>query len=256
MKKSFVFFVSAVASAVVLFMTSCANPLSGGLEEGFAARILSVTQVLRTAPDLFNYDADGYNSSVGPISITQGFLGVNGTNTPVYLVSLSGTRFVSNQATGIINDLQAGFGIEGAYVTAVRNAIESSVPKNANLILSGHSLGGMVAQQVAGDGTIKNDYTVLNTVCFGAPLITFIWREGAVQRLGDTNDIIPTLSISSLFLVTGIWNIWGLNLHSYGRSDVWGSYSAFGYKYQNVTIGLYSSTRKWFAAPAGMYWRS
>jgi len=271
MKKNLGFLVSAavLASALVLSLSSCANPMSG-LVDSTDARSLTITKTLSHAPDVYTYVLDGYNSSVGPISITKGVLTANGRNTPIYLVTLSGTQFKSNQATGIINDLQAAMSIEGAYVTAIRNAILSYVPQNSNLILAGHSLGGMVAQQIAADSTIKNKYVVMNTVCFGSPLITFIIREGAVQRLGDTSDIVPTLSISSLFLITGAWNIFGLNrenggyglnllgahLRSYERPDVWGSYSALGFKNQSASIGLYTSTRKWFAAPAGMAWKN
>ncbi len=222
------------------------------------------TQTLSTAPAMYNYIAQNYNSTVGPIAIAKGTLTTTSSKT-VYLVTLSGTQMKTNQATGIVNDLQAGFSIQGAYVINIKNAIYSMVPKGSNLVLAGHSLGGMVAQQVAGDGDIKRDYNVVNTVTFGSPLISFIWREGAVQRLGDTSDIVPTLSISSLFAVTATWNIFGLNrenggyganvlaahLESYKRSDVWGRWNAIGYKDKTGKIVIDLATRKQFAAPAG-----
>ena len=252
----------AISALAVLTAMSCANPASTDLG---SSQDRSITRTFTTAVDVFNFAADGYNSSVGPISIVKGTLTVSGSSKTVYLVGLSGTQMKTNQATGIINDLQSGFGVEGAYVTAVKNAIANKAPAGSNLILVGHSLGGMVAQQIAADSTIKNNYVVLNTITFGSPLVDGLYREGSVQRLGDTVDVVPYLSYSSLFVSTSIWNIFGLNREnggygsnilsahkeSYKRSDVWGKYSALGYKYQTAAIAIDDSTRTWYAAPAG-----
>lgn len=260
----------AVCVGLALSFASCSNPLltDGEFSAGMG-RGLNLNKTFTTSPSVYSYVCDGYNSTVGPISITQGQLIANGSTKSIYLVTLSGTQLKSNQATGIINDLQAAMSIEGAYVNAIVNAIRSSVPKGSNLILAGHSLGGMVAQQVAGNSTIKSEYNVLNTICFGSPLITFIWREGTIKRLGDTSDIVPILSVSSLFVITAVWNYTGLNrenggygtdllgahLRSYGRDNVWGRYDAVGVKYGNATIKVDTATRKWFAAPAGFNWK-
>ncbi len=69
--------------------------------------------------------------------------------------------------------------------------------RGSNLVVTGHSLGGMVAQQVAADSTIKKNYNVLNTVTFGSPLINGFQREGTVKRLGDTSDPVPYLSLTT-----------------------------------------------------------
>ena len=135
------------------------------------------------------------------------------------------------------------------------------ISKNSNLILAGHSLGGMIAQQVAADNSIKSNYNVMNTVCFGSPLLAAGSREGTVRRLGDTSDPVPYLS-GSIFNNTA-WAIAGLqkenggyngnvlNAHtqSYTRQDVWGKYDAVGTKNGNVSITLDLSTQKYFYSP-------
>lgn len=259
---------SALAVASLLVGVSCSNIMSSDLATGsdvsrFGAR--SITRTFSTAVDMFNFAADGYNSTIGPISIVKGTLKTGSTSKAVYLVGLSGTQIKSNQATGIINDFQAGFSVEGAYFDAIKKAITSYVPAGSNLVFAGHSLGGMVAQQVIADSAIKNAYVVLNTVCFGSPLVDGGSREGTVRRLGDSKDVIPYLSYSTLFVVTSMWNAFGLNredggyglnvlgahIDSYKRSDVWGRYDALGYKYGSASIAIDDATRRWFAAPSG-----
>ena len=176
-------------------------------------------------------------------------------------MTLSGTEIALNQSTEIITDLLSGFNLESAYYRNVVNTIVANVPKNANLILAGHSLGGMIAQQVAANSTIKNRYNVLNTVCFGSPLLSAGSREGVVRRLGDISDPVPYLS-GSLFNNT-LWAILGLNrenggygplgIHahnlSYARSDVWGNYDVTGTKYGGAKLILDLDTRVFYQSP-------
>lgn len=219
-------------------------------------------QTFTEAPQLYTYVRDGYNhGTLGPISITKGTLKNGSSSKTVYLVTLSGTEIALNQSTEIITDLLSGFNLESAYYRNVVNTIVANVPKNANLILAGHSLGGMIAQQVAANSTIKNRYNVLNTVCFGSPLLSAGSREGVVRRLGDISDPVPYLS-GSLFNNT-LWAILGLNrenggygplgIHahnlSYARSDVWGNYDVTGTKYGGAKLILDLDTRVFYQSP-------
>lgn len=270
MKKLVPFILGAVALPAALL--SCAfdaelpeetTEANAAAAESSAERALLKT--IATAPAMYDYICLNYGNPTGPISITKGTLKTFWSTKTMYLVALSGTEMKSGQATGIVNDLQAGFSIDGAYVNSVVSSIQSCIPAGSNIVFAGHSLGGMVAQQVSANDTIKKKYTILNTVTFGAPLITFIWREGSVQRLGDKSDIIPTLSISSLFTVTAVWNVAGLNREdggyginllgahkdSYARTDVWGRWNAIGYKDSTGTITLDLSTKRQCPAPAG-----
>jgi hypothetical protein len=189
--------------------------------------------------------------SAGPISITEGRMTYNtywgSEDKEVYVVALSGTdSIVENQTTTIKEDLLSGFELSNEYEKNVKNAIIDRIPAGSNIIFAGHSLGGMVAQQLAADKYIKDNYEVLNTVTFGSPLIKGFTREGMVKRLGDTSDKNTFYSISSVLNI--VWQYAGVNhedggyngdspvahCDSYLREDVWGSYDCAGEKRGSV----------------------
>lgn len=203
----------------------------------------------------------------GPFSITQGTLTTKNwlgkkSSKAVYVIALSGTDTdVKNQSTGYWTDLLVGFERDNKYIQNVRNAIVSNVPKGSNLVVTGHSLGGMVAQQVAADSTIKKNYNVLNTVTFGSPLINGFQREGTVKRLGDTSDPVPYLSLTTFTNI--VWqsaglnkesgnygtNLLGAHCESYNRADVWGAYDVTGTKNGGATLTLNMATTRFYYSP-------
>ncbi len=205
---------------------------------------------------------DGYNKGTkGPVSIVKGTLKSGWQTKTVYLVTLSGTEMVFNQSTEWVTDLFSGFNLGNAYYYNVVNIIKANIPRNANIVLAGHSLGGMIAQQVAADPTIKARYNILNTVCFGSPLLAAGFREGTVRRLGDIADVVPYLS-GNLFVTpfravlglnreNGGYGIQAITAHkeSYKRADVWGKYDVTGTKYGGATLTLDLSTRVFYQSP-------
>lgn len=214
---------------------------------------------------LSNYCFQGYNEGKkGPITIVPATLQQGWWKTKVYLIGLSGTETVDNQATGFVTDLLAGFEQDNRYLRAVVSAIEKNVPKRSKLVFCGHSLGGMVAQQCAANETLKKDYTIKNTITFGSPLIRGFEREGSVKRLGDTSDKIPYYSVSTL---NGgiLWQYAGLNredgqyggmenwltahIESYTREEVWGDYDVLGQKNGKATITFDNSKTIYCKAP-------
>ena len=197
--------------------------------------------------------------TAGPISITEGRMTYNtywgSEDKEVYVVALSGTEtIVENQTTTVKEDLLSGFELSNEYATNVKNAIIDRIPAGSNIILAGHSLGGMVAQQVAADKYIKDNYEVLNTVTFGSPLIKGFTREGMVKRLGDSSDKNTFYSISSVLNI--VWQYAGVNhedggyngdssaahCDSYLREDVWGNYDCAGEKRGSV-LGVETGSR-------------
>lgn len=218
---------------------------------------------LTTSAQVADLVWDGYNQGVdGPISIIQGTLKSGWSSTNVYLVTLSGTEDVKGQSTGYLTDLLSGFNLKSAYYDNVVAVISNNIPANSNIILAGHSLGGMIAQQVAANSTIKANYNILNTVCFGSPLLSAGSREGTVKRLGDTSDVVPYLS-GSMFNNT-IWAVAGLNrenggygwsavdahCESYLRDDVWGAYDVTGAKNGGAKLTLNLDSRVFFQSEA------
>ncbi|MCR4611428.1 MAG: hypothetical protein K5644_05985 [Lachnospiraceae bacterium] len=222
-----------------------------------------------SAPELSRLVMLGYNSyqQDGPISLTKATLNYNnwlGQTKDVYVVCLSGTdTSAANQTTGWWTDLLSGFEFDNKYVKNIKKVISENIPAGSNLIVTGHSLGGMVAQQIASDSTIKKNYNVLNTITFGSPLINGFKREGTVKRLGDTSDVVPYLSVSTFLNI--FWQTLGLNREdggytvldfnfhahneSYNRTDVWGAYDVTGTKNGSKTLTLDFATTQFFHSP-------
>lgn len=219
-------------------------------------------KVYDCSTDMAQYIYQGYYhcdtgvnpDSNGPIAIApatlikKNALGKE-TKTQVYVVGLAGTEFMFNEPRGVITDLQVGFEQNNFYIREIRKVVCNVVPRGANVIFTGHSLGGMVAQQASGDTVLKARYNIINTVSFGSPLINPIGREGQVKRLGDTADIVPYMSAQTF--VRPIHQIAGLNredggyaakefaqahMKSYLRKDVWGAYDVLGVKGGNAKI--------------------
>ena len=244
--------------AAILALALVVTAIFGGTTAFAAANTRTVTN----AAEIYTLVRDGYNNGEkGPISITKGTLRQGLSSKTVYLVTLSGTELVFNQSTEVLTDLFSGFDLDNAYYYNVVRVIQQNVPRGANLILAGHSLGGMIAQQVAADSSIKANYNVLNTVTFGSPLLSVGSREGVVRRLGDVSDVVPYLS-GRLF-TNPITAIFGLNREdgkyygrpitahnaSYSRTDLWSRYDVTGTKNGSARLELNLSTRTFFQAP-------
>ena len=244
--------------SLLLALVLVATAVMGSVT-AFAARDV---RTYTNAAEIYTLTRDGYNKGEkGPISVIQGTLIQGSTRKPVYLITLSGTELVFNQSTEVVTDLLSGFNLRSPYYYNVVNVILNTIPRGSNLILAGHSLGGMIAQQVAADPSVKSGYNVLNTVCFGSPLLAAGFREGTVRRLGDVSDVVPYLS-GNLF-ATPIRAIAGLNREdghyylrpitahnaSYSRTDLWGKYDVTGTKYGNAKLQLDMSTRTFFQSP-------
>jgi len=219
-----------------------------------------------TAPSIYEIVRTGYNGGTkGPISIVKGTY-VNGTTKNVYLVTLSGTELVEKQSTSIISDVLSGFELDNSYYKNGVQIVTRNIPYGSNIIFAGHSLGGMVAQQLAADSTLKAKYNILYTLCFGSPLIADGKTEGTITRLGDYSDVVPYLSsavinntskaIKSLKRENGkyYFNVKGAHCDSYARNDVWGRYDVAGVKGGNGVLNLDLSTQKWYLAPSFEVW--
>ena len=172
------------------------------------------TYTVSKAPQLAALVKEGKNKGdPGPISITKGKLVPRlGRSKDVYLVTFAGTELVFNQSTDVISDLLSGFNLNNPYYYNAVKVIRENIKPGSKLVLAGTSLGGMVAQQVAANPTIKKEYEVLNTVGFGSPLLSQGFREGTIRRLGDWADPVPYLSINTF--TAPIHSIFGLNRES------------------------------------------
>ena len=220
------------------------------------------TKTITKASQLAAMVKEGKNKgNPGPISITKGRLvSRTGRSQDVYLVTFSGTELVMNQSTDVIADLLSGFNTNNPYYYNAVKVIREHVKRGSKLVLAGTSLGGMIAQQVAANPTIKKEYQVLNTIGFGAPLLSQGFREGTIRRLGDWADPIPYLSINTF--TAPIHSILGLNrehsryklpiqahINSYVLDDPWGKYDATGTLNGGAKLILDMNTRTFYPAP-------
>lgn len=157
----------------------------------------SPTRVLQCASDTFVFVLDGYNAGDDgkkyPIGIAQV---LNAPNT--WLVSLSGTDLNNPGSTGIPEDIMQGLNLPDNFGLQAVQAVLNNVPRGANLVLAGHSLGGMEAQGVAGLLTPLG-YRVSRVITFGAPMnaIPLPWVN--YRRFATARD--PVLVATPLSLL-------------------------------------------------------
>ncbi len=197
-------------------------------------------------------DAMSYARYGDPMSISKGTL-YNGSKRikNVYVIGLTGTNgsFDPKIVNGIYSCLFAGTSIPNSYLKEAKKQAEKYIPEGATVVLYGHSLGGMVAQQFAADKKMKEKYNIINIVTLGSPYILEFKRDGELHRMLDSGDAIPFMSTAA------IANAWAGNAvymnngyfgnpdkaHnvSYEKADGWRDYDCFGIKDGNSAIYIY-----------------
>ena len=120
------------------------------------ARNTTGTRTLKKVWQTFRYTQEAHPiSGQGCFSITKGVLKQKGKTCDIYLVAAHG---LETNAFGQNDDMEsvmkAGRQQNSPYLKQFMAVIKQTVPKGANLILTGHSLGGMVSQQAAANKTM------------------------------------------------------------------------------------------------------
>lgn len=222
------------------------------------------TCTLKNFAKLAQYAGQGYNHGLkGPIIITEGTLKTNGKKCDVYLVTLTGLEVptLTPQTTDVVTVGQAGMELPNDFEKNVRKVMKKAIPKGANVVLAGHSLGGMVAQQVAANKTMQKRYNILNIVAYGAPVMFKGQIEGTMKRMGDVYDPVPYLSAETFkdFEVQdgtlqkedsglGLDITFAAHRNSYFDEKTWGKYDVLGFKGGDATITLNLKTQKYYAS--------
>lgn len=214
--------VLAIVFALALALTACVGASA-------RAKVDGKYTTLTNAPQLCAYLFKNYDQAkCGSISITQGTLFYSNDNynedyllggqhmpfrqytdrlsgsedldnpeIPVYLVCIAGTEVIGGHPNNVDADVMTALNLPNQYERQIRKVIEKNVPKGSNLMLTGHSLGGMVAQQVCADSKLKRDYNILYTVAFGAPVVKGqSGYEGTLYRLVDKSDYVGLASVN------------------------------------------------------------
>ncbi|MCQ2480253.1 MAG: alpha/beta hydrolase [Clostridia bacterium] len=131
----------------------------------------------------------------------KGTLYTNGKSKgTVYVISLIGSsrKWDKNDIRGVQTCIKSGMGKDNMYLDAVVAAAKKDIPKDAKVVLVGHSLGGMIAQQFAANEEMKKRFQIINTLTMGSPYIVTEEREGDLHRMVDSGDYIPYLSTAFL----------------------------------------------------------
>lgn len=249
----------------VVIAISCIFVFAAKASSGFGSKIFnSYSDTYDKSTSLYTMIREGYNyGDKGPMSIVKGNLCIDNDEKKsydVYLVMLSGTEVFAGESNDVEADIKAAFGTSNDYLTNAIENIEKNIEKGSNIFLAGHSLGGMVAQQVSANEKIKKDYNVLYTITYGAPPVKKNEQEGEINRLGDTKDIVPFLSIYGIMSIItekndvqkedgGYDDQIKAHRDSYARDDVWGKYDVVGMKDKKSSFSFNKDEIKFYKCP-------
>ncbi len=118
----------------------------------------------------------------------------------------------------------------------MKRSVLENIPEGSAIVAYGHSLGGMMLQQIVCDGDLTAKYEFVNAVTFGSPYVGTdkSAREGTLVRLEDKSDVVPKFSFASpdseVIRCGGKYgiNIGGAHIVSYTRDDIWGGFDVLG----------------------------
>jgi len=226
------------------------------------------TLKLKNMNELSEYMYLGKNGgSKGPIMIAPATYKHNGKKYSVYLVVLSDTEITDeddnlmllDQTTDPLTDIMVGFNMDNDYFDNAKEVLMKKVPKGSRIIFAGHSLGGMVEQQLAADSAIQKRFKILYTVTTGTPAILPGEQEGDVIRLGDTHDIVnyasyvlftdPDYQINTLVTEDGGYSydiLFKAHRYSYRENKVWKKYDVRGTKNGKDTLTVNMKKLKYY----------
>ena len=226
------------------------------------ARNTTGTRTLKKVYQTFRYTQEAHPiSGQGCFSVTKGVLKQNGKKCDVYLVAAHGLETNAfGQNDGMESVLKAGMQKNSPYLKQFMAVIKQTVPKGANLILTGHSLGGMVSQQAAANKTMQKNYYILHVITWGSPLIAKGQIEGQLHRMCAAGDVVPLMSEYTFTdpdaqfgdrnrEEADVIPVIQSHVEGYNDKDAWKDYDAIGVKGGNAVLKMDDSTTLRFNAP-------
>ncbi len=220
------------------------------------------TRTCKKVYQTFRYTQEAHPiSGQGCFSITKGVLKQDGKQCEVYLMAAHGLETNAfGQNVDMESVLKAGRQQTSPYLKQYMAVIKQNVPKGANLILTGHSLGGMVSQQAAANKTMQKNYNILHVVTWGSPLIAKGQIEGQLHRMCAAGDVVPLMSEYTFTDTDAQLNdrnreeadvipVIQSHVDGYNDKNAWKDYDAIGVKGGNAVLKMDDSTTLRFDAP-------
>lgn len=110
-----------------------------------------------------------------------------------YLVTIQGTDPLNpNVSHNLGSAIEAGLGLETGYEREVKRML-LNLPEGATVHLTGHSQGGIVAQNLAGDKELIGKVNIQSITTFGAPYSKLEVAGINYQRFAAQGDPVPYL---------------------------------------------------------------
>lgn len=191
---------------------------------------------LRTLNDAMRLAASRDSFEIHPAEIRS----ASGGSESVYYVTMRGTNrsFDKNDVLGINTCLMAFLAKPNIYYDAVKKAMLEKIPAGSTVVMTGHSLGGMITQQIAADREIKEKFRFHSVVNIGSPFVPVEGRSCPLRRFADRADMIPWLGFSvkanlvtekPVFKSNGYFGkVVAAHTDSYRESATWKHYDPLG----------------------------
>lgn len=187
-------------------------------------------------------EAYTFISDCAPYKIRKAVLSVPGCeDTGVWVIGLRGTNGSMDKTDPLSLPvcIRSGCSRENIFFSLVKEAIKKEIPAGEKIIYIGHSLGGMVCQQLGADEELKSTYKTLNVLTLGSPYVLFRGSKCPLHRMAEKADIIPFVCSLAAFgnhfmgnvtYESGgyYFNFLGAHCESYEKSEVWRKYDCFG----------------------------
>ena len=127
------------------------------------------------------------SSQKNPITIIQ-------TGPMQYVVLLKGTDFGNWTLTNNgVSAFQGAFALPGRYERQVRELIQQNVKPGASINFVGHSLGGIVANNLTDNQDFNARYHIQSVTTIGSPQTSQIRPDVEYHRYRNANDPVPFL---------------------------------------------------------------
>ncbi|MFD7024228.1 hypothetical protein [Promicromonospora sukumoe] len=155
---------------------------------------------LRVPSDLENLTqgvTDSYGAGDGNVRVTT----IDGPNGPRVIVSVPGTESWNPSAGDNPMDLTGNLVTAGGSRSTMSAAVElamqnADIPPGAEVMLVGHSQGGMTVADLASDSGFVSQYNVTNAVTFGSPIDSaHIDPSVSVLEMQHRSDVVPRLDL-------------------------------------------------------------